>query len=280
MRFGVATVLTDYSIDAAELGREVEAHGFESLFLPEHTHIPVASAAPPAGGRVVDREYLHALDPFVALAAVATATRTLKLGTGVCLVVQREPIRLAKQVATLDLLSNGRLLFGVGGGWNLPELRNHGTEPALRWRLLRERVLAMQRIWTEDAAEFQGELVRFGPLWSWPKPVQRPHPPVLIGGDGLHTLQRVVAFGDGWMPVAQRGAVPLPEKIARLQELAAQAGRGPVPVTLFRVQAQERAIARCAGWGIDRCVFWLPVAPRAEVMPALEHCAELAQRFA
>ena len=176
MKFGAFIFPTDYSIDPAELAREVEARGFESLWFPEHTHIPVSRRTPYPGGAELPEEYSHSLDPFVALGAAAAVTERLKLGTGITLVIERDPITLAKEVATLDHISNGRVLFGVGGGWNREEMANHGTDPSRRWKLLRERIEAMKAIWTQDEAEYHGEFVDFDPIWSWPKPVQRPPP--------------------------------------------------------------------------------------------------------
>ncbi|MHB8574421.1 MAG: LLM class F420-dependent oxidoreductase [Dehalococcoidia bacterium] len=282
MRFGVATVPTDYSAPIAEVGRLAERYGFESLFLPEHSHVPLAAGASPPSGRdaaEAAREYRHALDPFIALTAVACATSRLLLGTGICLVIQRDPITLAKEVASLDYLSAGRVLFGVGGGWNHAEMRDHGTEPRQRWAILRERLQAMRTIWSNEVAEYHGRHVNFGPMWQWPKPVQQPHPPILVGGDGPGTLRRVVEYGDGWMPVAQPGGVPLPEKIATLQQRAADAGRGPIPVTLFRPRPDERALERCRAFGVDRCVLWLPPEEQ-DVEPLLARYARLAEQFA
>ena len=280
VKFGVIMFPTDYSIDVVGFGRAVEEHGFESLFLPEHTHIPTSRRSPWPGGAELPREYSHALDPFVALAAVAAATSQLRLGTGVCLVIERDPIVLAKEVASLDYLSGGRFLFGVGGGWNLEEMENHGTNPATRWRLLRERILAMKEIWTKDEAEFHGELVNFDPIWSWPKPAQKPHPPIIVGGNGPHTLRRVIEYGDEWMPIGGRaGAPPIEERIGELNRLAAEAGRGPLPVTIFGVPRNAEAIERYEAAGVARCVFWLPAAGPDEVLPRLGRCAELAKSF-
>ncbi|HET9772410.1 MAG TPA: TIGR03619 family F420-dependent LLM class oxidoreductase, partial [Acidimicrobiia bacterium] len=179
MRIGITMFPTSYAIRVTDLGRAVEERGFESLFVPEHTHIPTSRRSDWPGGGPLPEEYRHTLDPFAALAAVAAVTERIRLGTGICLVVERDPITTAKEVATLDLLSGGRFEFGVGGGWNLEEMANHGTDPATRFALLRERLLAMREIWTNDEAEFHGRFVDFEPLWQWPKPVQRPHPPVL-----------------------------------------------------------------------------------------------------
>ncbi|MFB3053621.1 MAG: LLM class F420-dependent oxidoreductase, partial [Dehalococcoidia bacterium] len=220
MKFGVTMFPTDYSISPAELAGAVEERGFESLFFPEHTHIPASRRTPWPGGADLPREYSHTLDPFVALSAAATATERLRIGTGICLVVERDPITLAQEVASLDFISGGRFLFGIGGGWTLEEMENHGADPARRWKLLRERVLAMKAIWAEDEAEFHGRFVNFDPIWSWPKPVQKPHPPILVGGSGPHTFQRVVEYGDAWMPIAGRDETPLSERIAELNRLA------------------------------------------------------------
>ncbi|HEX2171199.1 MAG TPA: TIGR03619 family F420-dependent LLM class oxidoreductase, partial [Dehalococcoidia bacterium] len=186
MRYGVGIIPADYAIDPVSLGRAAEDLGFESIFLPEHSHIPVSRRTPFPSGPVLPDAYRRVIDVFVALGAIAAATKNLKLGTSVCLVIERDPIVTAKQVASLDHLSGGRLIFGVGGGWNREEMEDHGTDPRLRWKILRERCLAMKEIWTRDEAEFHGEFVDFGPIWSWPKPVLTP--PVLIGGEGPTVL--------------------------------------------------------------------------------------------
>jgi len=194
-------------------------------------------------------------------------------------VIERDPIVLAKEVASLDLLSGGRFLFGIGGGWNLEEMENHGTNPESRWKLLRERVLAMKAIWTQEAAEFHGDFVDFGPIWSWPKPVQQPHPPVIVGGDGAHTLQRVVEYGDEWMPIPGRSRVPLDEKIARLQEMAQARGRGRIPITIFGARGDDAAIERYVAHGVDRCLLIVPPVPREQALPIIQRYAELVRRF-
>lgn len=289
MQFGIAYFPTDTSLGAVELGRACEAAGFESIWFPEHTHLPVGTALsgdPTALAIAADRR-AHILDPFVALGAVAAATTRLKLGTGICLVVQRDPITCAKEVATLDLLSGGRVLFGIGGGYVEGELRNHGTNPATRWALLRERVQAMRRIWTEDAAEFHGRHVDFGPIWSWPKPVQKPHPPIILGGNGPRTLQRVVAYADGWMPIlggpSTFGTIALDglrSRIRELQRLAEAAGRQPIPVTIYGPRPERVLIEQVQEAGVDRCLFLLASGPAEKTLPALERCAQLAAAFA
>lgn len=279
MQFGIFMFPTDYSLSVTELGRAAEDQGFESVWFPEHSHIPASRRSPWPGGDELPRDYWHSLDPFVALSAVAGATSRIKLGTGICLVIERDPITLAKEIASLDHLSGGRFLFGVGGGWNLEEMEDHGTDPAQRWRVLRERILAMKRIWTEDEPEFHGAHVDFGPLWSWPKPVQRPHPPVIVGGNGPHTLQRVVEYGDEWMPIGGRSGIPIEQRIGELQRLAAARGRSRIPVTVFGVRPDPEVLAHYQGAGVDRCVFQLPSGPADDVLPLLAHCARAAQGF-
>ncbi len=278
MKFGIEMFPTSYSIGVVELGRAAEDMGFESIFFPEHTHIPASRRTPyPAGGEL-PREYSNTLDPFVALGAVAAVTSTLKLGTGICLVIERDPIVLAKEVASLDHLSGGRVLFGIGGGWNYEEMENHGTKPSLRWKILRERILAMKQIWTQEAAEYHGEFVNFDPIWSFPKPAQQPHPPIIVGGSGPRTLERVIEYGDEWMPIGGRAA-NVGERIAELQRMAADAGRGPIPVTIFGVRPDPAVINHYREIGVSRCVFAMPPAPAETVLPILERCAEAAREF-
>lgn len=277
MKFGISMFPTRYSIGPAELARAVEERGFESLFVPEHTHIPVSRRSPWPGGGDLPEEYRETLDPFLALTAAAVATERLLVGTGVCLVVERDPITTAKEVATLDLLSGGRFLFGVGGGWNREEMENHGTDPTRRFAILRERVLAMKEIWTSDEAEFHGTHVDFDPLWAWPKPVQRPHPPVLIAGNGPGTLDRVVEYGDGWIPIPGRGSVKLGEGTARLRELAAERGRPTIPVTVFGARPDPEVIAHYAEAGVDRVLFSLPSVDAAEAFKLLDTYANIAE---
>jgi probable F420-dependent oxidoreductase len=276
MKFGVQMFPTDYAIPVTELARACEDLGFESLFFPEHTHIPTSRRTPWPGGAPLPQEYSHTLDPFVACGAAAAVTSTLRVGTGICLVIQRDPITLAKEVASVDFLSGGRFLFGIGGGWNAEEMENHGTRPSVRWKILRERILAMKQIWTSDEAEYHGQFVNFDPIWSWPKPAQRPHPPVLVGGDGPRTLERVVEYGDGWMPIGGRGGAGLAARIQELQRMAKAAGRGPIPVSIFGVPPSKEAIEAFAAMGVERVLFGLRPEPAEKAIPALKRYAEAA----
>jgi probable F420-dependent oxidoreductase len=275
--FGFLTFPTEYTMPVAHLAQAVEAAGFESLFFPEHTHIPASRDTPFPGGGDLPREYSHCLDPFVALAAAASVTSRLRVGTGVCLVVQRDPIVTAKEVATLDLVSGGRMLFGVGAGWNREEMANHGTDPRTRTALLTERVRAMQEIWTRDEAEFHGDFVDFDPIWSWPKPVQHPHPPVLIGGNGPTVHDRVLEVGDEWAPLLSRD---IGGRISELADRADQAGRPPVPVTVFAAPAKEEVLTDLAERGVHRCVFNLKPGDTTQTTDRIGRYAELAARFA
>jgi probable F420-dependent oxidoreductase len=274
MKFGVAIFPTEYAISMSELAPAAEERGFESLWVAEHSHIPVSRESPWPGGSELPKHYSHTMDPFVALTAAALTSRTLRVGTGICLIVQRDPIHTAKQVASLDQLSNGRFLFGIGAGWNREEMADHGTDFTTRWKLMRERVEAMKAIWTQDEAEYHGEMVDFGPAWCWPKPVQKPHPPVILGGSGPSVLKRVVSYADGWMP--NRGEVI--ERFQELRELAAAAGRGPIPVTVYP-KASAEDIEKLVQVGVDRCIFYVPPDGRDAALSKLDELAELARPF-
>jgi probable F420-dependent oxidoreductase len=279
MQIGLVIFPTDFSIDMVELAKAAEARGFESLWVTEHTHIPTSRLSQRDGIADLPPEYSHTLDPFVALAAAAAATDRLRLGTGVCLVTEHDPIVLAKEVASLDLLSQGRFQFGIGAGWNREEMENHGTDPKLRWRVLRERVLAMKEIWTKDEAEFHGQHVDFDPIWSWPKPAQRPHPPVLMGGDAPKAIEGLLEYCDEWLPRPARGERPFPERLAEVQQQAARAGRGPIPFTLFGAPAESKALEVFQHLGAKRCLLRLPSAPAEEVLPLLDRYAETARGY-
>lgn len=275
MKYGLVIFATDYSISMPDLARAAEEHGFESLFVTEHTHIPVSRRSPWSGGAELPEHYWHTLDPFVSLTAAAMATTSLKLGTGVCLVIEHDPIVLAKSVASLDVVSGGRFLFGVGGGWNAEEMEDHGTPFERRWKVLRERVEAMKVIWTEEAAAYHGEFVDFEPMWAWPKPIQKPNPPILVGGDGEQTLKRVIRYGDGWFPRWIHSGEAMREKLAELSRLAAEAGREPPPVSIYGPPPERGRLDELEALGVDRAVFALPSKGRDEVLRLVEKRAGL-----
>jgi probable F420-dependent oxidoreductase len=280
MKFGIAMFPTDEAVDPATLARLVEERGFESLFFPEHTHIPASRRTRWPGGAELPRQYSRTHDPFVALAAASTATTRLRVGTGICLVIERDPIITAKDVASLDHLSGGRFLFGVGAGWNEEEMENHGTDPRRRFGLMRERIEAMKAIWADDEASYHGKYVDFDAIWSWPKPVQKPHPPILVGGVGSKVLDRVVAFGDEWFPNRFGDAEKLFARIAKLQDKASAAGRDAVPVSItLSAPADADEIERYAAEGVHRCVFWIPPVGEGEVEPHLDQHAGLVERL-
>ncbi|TAM91444.1 MAG: TIGR03619 family F420-dependent LLM class oxidoreductase [Jatrophihabitans sp.] len=272
MKFGVHIFATDESVGMTELAREVEARGFESLWLPEHTHIPTSRESEWYRGRELPREYSRTLEPFVALTAAAAATTALRVGTGVCLIAQHDPIIAAKSVATLDLLSQGRLLFGVGLGWNLEEMRNHGVDPATRRSRVRETVLAMQGLWGADRFGYDGRFVSFEESWLWPKPVQRPWPPVLVAGRGGDRAFRDIAeYADGWMPdinMFRRAAFP--GLIEQLAQVCRAHDRDPVPITAMGGTPDPERLEWLVSLDLDRVIFLLPSAPQAEVFTALD----------
>jgi probable F420-dependent oxidoreductase len=274
VKFGVAIFPTDYAISMAELAPAAEQLGFESLWVAEHSHIPASRQSPwPAGGEL-PKQYWHTMDPFVALTVAATASKTIRVATGICLLIQRDPIHTAKAVASVDLVSNGRFIFGVGAGWNREEMEDHGTDFSTRWKLLREKVEAIKAIWTQEESEYHGEMVNFGPMWCWPKPVQKPHPPILLGGSGPKILERVVRYADGWMP--NRGKAI--ERIPELQEMARAAGRGPIPVSYYPKQDASE-IERLAEAGVERCIYYVPPDGRDQALAKLEELASMIRPY-
>ena len=280
MKFGIGLFATEDAPPPGELGRLVEDYGFESLFLPEHTHIPASRETPyPAGGEL-PREYSHTYDPFLALTAAAAATTELRIGTGICLVIERDPIITAKEVATLDQLSGGRFLFGVGAGWNVEEMRNHGTDARTRFGLLRERVQAMKEIWAHDEASYAGRQVSFERIWSWPKPLQQPHPPILMGGNGPTVFERVLELGDEWLPNRIGDDDGMVARFEELARRAQQAGREPVPVTVAGLMRDPARIERFERAGVHRGFFWIPSVGRAEIEPLLEKYATAVNQYA
>ncbi|MFN0094769.1 MAG: LLM class F420-dependent oxidoreductase [Dehalococcoidia bacterium] len=288
VNFGLSFFPTHLSISPVKVAVEAERLGFESLWIPEHSHIPVDTAFPLADE--VPMMYRSMFDPFVSLAAAASVTTRLKLATGICLVTQRDPFNCAKEVATLDQLSGGRVIFGIGAGWNEPEMRNHGTDPASRFRLMRERVEAMKALWTQDVAEYHGRLVDFGPTWQWPKPVQRPHPPIILGGAGANVLQRVAAYGDGWLPAVTpvwneslRGRMTalddLEAQVLEVQDLAARAGRPRVSVTVPLLALERFGPERLAELGADRVNLGLGSVPEGEALEQLATLGEVVAKW-
>jgi probable F420-dependent oxidoreductase len=274
MRVGLTYFPTDYGIDIRELARAAEERGFESLLLPEHTHIPKSRRTPFPGGGELPKCYSHTHDPFVALSFAAAVTTKILLGTGICLIPQRDPIVTAKCVASLDQLSNGRFLFGIGGGWNVDEMENHGARYQTRFKLMRERILAMKALWTEEEAAFHGEMVNFDPVWSYPKPKQQPHPPILLGGSSDHTIKRVVEFCDGWLPIARLG-FNAKEAVARLHQAASAAGRdyATLSISAFAAPPDEAALAEYREAGIHRSLLVIPDLTRDEILRVLDQYA-------
>jgi probable F420-dependent oxidoreductase len=268
MHLGVALFATDLVSDVRDVARAAEDAGFESLFVAEHTHIPTSRATPyPMGGELPD-EYARTLDPFVALTAAAAVTERLRLGTGVCLVVERDPIVLAKVVSSLDVLSGGRVLLGVGAGWNAEELAHHGVAFGERWQVLHDRVRLMQALWTQDVASYDGKHARLEPSWQWPKPVQQ-NLPVLVGGGGKLAMQHAIDYDGGWMPMPSKEK--LADRLQRLKELADAAGRPVPPVTLYLVRPDREVVEHYASMGVERAVFLLPT--RGDAVAAVREIA-------
>ena len=263
MEFGIGYFPTYDGVGPGEIARLVEQRGHDSLFFAEHTHIPAARTTPYPGGGPIPRKYTATYDLFVALTAAALATSRLRVGSGVCLVIERDPIITAKEVASIDHLSGGRFEFGVGAGWNREEMANHGTDPRTRMRRMRESVEAMQAIWSQAEASYEGEFVSFERIWCWPKPQQQPHPPILVGGDGPTVFDRVLSFGDGWFPNY------VPDVIARIPELRSRVDR-PLTIDLMGVPVDPKAIEAAIDAGVRRVVHWLPSAQLGVVEPALE----------
>jgi len=276
MDYGLVIFPTTYTPQPAELAVAAEERGFESLWFPEHTHIPASRESAWPGGADLPQEYYDTYDLFVALTVAVSVTTKLKVGSGICLVVEHDPIILAKQIASLDQLSGGRFLFGIGGGWNVEEMRNHGTDFKRRWKLMRERVEAMKEIWAHEQAEYHGELVDFDPIVSNPKPVQKPHPPIIIGGAAPWALKRCVRYCDGWIPIGIAGDDIL-ASLPALRRMAADAGRDPdsIEINIFGTLPDPGLIKRYRDAGIRRCIFSLPPRGREKVMPILDKYAEL-----
>ncbi|MBT2207913.1 MULTISPECIES: LLM class F420-dependent oxidoreductase [Actinomadura] len=275
MKFGIYTLLTAASIRPEVLARAAEERGFDSLFIAEHSHIPVRRETLWQGRAELPDAYYRTLAPFPALAAASAVTSTLLLGTAVALLAQRDPIHTAKEVATLDVLSGGRVILGVGSGWNREEMRNHGTDPRTRGALLNERLAAIKAMWTQDEAEFHGEHVDFDPIHLWPKPERRPHPPIYVGGESDAALDRIARFGDGWLP----RAATTPEEIRRFSARLAERGRPDVPITLAGLGPDAEAVAGLAEAGVERIAFEHPTTSESESLRALDELAAFADRL-
>jgi len=276
LKFGASMFFTDYSMAPGALGVALEERGFESVWAPEHSHIPLSRKTPfPAGGDL-PKKYYDAMDPFVTLTAAAMATKNLKVGTGVCLVNQRDTIQTAKLVASIDQVSGGRFLFGIGNGWNQDEMENHGTVFTSRHKLVRERVEAMKEIWTKSKPEYHGELVNFDPMMTWPKPVQKPHPPVIVGGAFPYSARRAIRYGDGWIPQAARGSYKeIGDLIPEFRKMATEAGRDPnsIAITVWFPRQDLDTMKRYADMGVERVVFNLESEPAEKILPVADQMA-------
>ena len=283
MHIGVAMFFTDYSMTPTELATALEERGFESVWAPEHSHIPLTRKSEWPGGGELPKKYYDAMDPFVTLTAAAAVTKKLKVGTGVCLVNQRDPIQTAKAVASIDQLSGGRFLFGVGNGWNQDEMENHGTNFESRHKLVRERIEAMKVIWTKSKAEYHGEMVNFDPMMAWPKPAQKPHPPILVGGAFPYGARRAVRYGDGWMPLRRRkGYSEVRDLIPKFQAMAKEANRdlASLPVSIWESKEDEGELKRDQDAGVVRVIVSLDSAKADVILPQLDRWAKLAAKVA
>ena len=277
--FGVSMFPTDYAIQPAPLAKEAEDRGFESLWFPEHTHIPTSRKSPWPGGGDLPQEYWHTHDPFVALAAAAGATEKIMLGTGILLVPEHDVLVCAKSSASLDMVSNGRLILGIGAGWNAEELQNHGWAFKDRWNVTRESVLAWRELWSKDESEFHGEFIDFDPVWSYPKPVQENGPKVLLGAQSKWAFDRVVDYCDGWLPIAGRG-----DMRSDMEQLKAAADRAERPMdtiqcTIFGVRPDPQQVTDLIEIGFERIIFGLPPAPAETVIPLLDRYAAIKAEF-
>jgi probable F420-dependent oxidoreductase len=274
MKIGLFPFCTDYSMPIDRLAIAAEERGFDSIWLPEHTHMPANRATPYPGGGDLPKEYSHTLDPFVALGIAAGVTKNLKLATGICIAIEHQALTLAKTVATLDHVSNGRVILGLGAGWNREEMENHGTQYVSRFRKLEEQMQALRELWTKDEATFQGEFEQFDAVWSWPKPIQKPHPPMVLGGETDHTLKRIVKYADGWLPRAIK-----PERVLdgmnRLKVFAEEAGRDPdsISVSVFAPPPKDDVVARFRDTTVERVILMVPPRNEAETLSRLDRYA-------
>src|SRR5262252_755832 len=278
MEFGASIFFTDYSMTPAAVALAMEERGFDSLWVAEHSHIPVPRRTPAPGGGELPKRYYDVMDPFVTLGAAAAVTRRLKLATGVCLVIQRDTIQTAKLVASLDQVSNGRFIFGIGGGWNAEEMENHGTVYATRFKKMREQIEAMKEIWTKDKPEYHGEIVDFPSMMTWPKPTQKPHPPVIVGGAFRLAARRAIRYGDGILPfAASTGSGSAEEFMPVWRRMAAEAGRDPqsLSVTVGGAPEDLAVLRRNRDFGVTRMNVRLPPAKEDVILPILDRWAKL-----
>lgn len=273
MHVGVAMFCTDYSMPPTELAIALEERGFESYWFPEHSHIPLSRASDFPKGGELPKKYYDVMDPFVVMGAAAAVTKTLKVATGICLVPQRDTIQTAKSVASIDQISNGRFLFGIGSGWNADEMENHGTVFKTRNKAMLEKIEAMQRIWTETKPEYHGEFVDFGPMMTWPKPIQNPHPPIIVGGGIPHAAKRALAYGDGWLPHAHRPTYKLLDRLPEFREMEKEAGR-TVPISAFGVEHDADEWSAYEDAGIERIVISMESEASDLVLPKLDAWAK------
>jgi len=279
MEFGASIFFTDYSISPAQLAVALEERGFDSLWAAEHSHIPVPRRTPPPSGGELEKRYYDVMDPFVTLTAAAAATKKLKIGTGICLVIQRDTIQTAKLVASIDHVSGGRFLFGIGGGWNAEEIENHGTEFASRFKKMREQIEGMKEIWTQSKPEYHGDIVDFPTMMTWPKPAQKPHPPVIVGGAFPWAARRAVRYGDGWYQNASSGDPE--EYMPRFRQMAAEAGRDPetLPVTIGGSPEDPDRVKRFRDLGAARVNVSLPAEKADQILPVLDRWASLIRQL-
>lgn len=274
MRIGLFPFCTDYSMPIDKLAIAAEERGFDSIWVPEHTHIPASRMTDYPGGGALPKEYSHTLDPFVALGMAAAVTTKLKLGTGICIAVEHHTLTLAKTVATLDHVSNGRVLLGLGGGWNREEMENHGVDYGGRFKKLEEQMQALEQIWTQERASFQGRYEQFDEVWSWPKPVQAPHPPIYLGGASDHTLRRIVRYAQGWLPITT-DADAIIRKMTKLDQLAAADGRDPdsIAVSIFAAPPRDELVAQFRETRVERIIFQVPPRSEADTLRRLDRYA-------
>jgi probable F420-dependent oxidoreductase len=283
MKFGASMFFTDYSMTPQELAIALEQRGFDIVWAPEHSHIPLSRKTPFVLGGDLPKRYYDAMDPFVTLSMAAAATKTLKIGTGVCLIAQRDPIQTAKLVASIDQVSGGRFVFGVGNGWNQDEMENHGTAFDTRHKLVRERIEAMKVIWTKSKAEYHGDMVKFDPMMAWPKPAQKPHPPILVGGAFPYGARRALRYGDGWMPLRSRkGYAEVRDLFPKFREMAKEANRdlATVPISIWSAKEDEDQLKRDRDEGVVRVVISLESAKADAILPELDRWAKLVKKIA